>query len=568
MKRILVLSGMLIFGCRSSPEVSFNNLTKAFISWHFRYQPVESSRFNMPNHHGEFKLYEISGRDEYYADISRFLIELSQVDATKISHSARVDYNILYSRLERMKYVMDHIRPWEWDPLWIVDEISDGIYILSERVDFDMDIRVESVQSRLEAIPSILDQSKNTMTAHSLLHITYAIDRIEKLLILIEQLPLKLHSDNITLDKVDLLINKAIESLQDYKNWLDTDAKILDKIDFPADIHLMPTSFSYYNGVKYMPEPVYQLAEKKMIPTQDRLFNLALPMYLIENDEPVWMDRDDTLEVISWSIKSINEDLENKVGNTQVLSQFYESITGIEQFVYNKPLLVQNKSKTIQLEFAPNYHTSFFPIFLFDQHPKEIEIDVRYNIEPPVEDYGYYSLTRHEIDIVNAKNIVPGYEVQAAYARDHPSIIRYIFPDQVTVAGWQAYSVKMLINEGYGNWEDEYHIYKLKEELAVIISAIVEYRYYNGQITREAAITYYEKMAFMNKREAEITQMRSDLNYFSGTQSFIGFMGFNSLLNEYKRKHSNNFNIGEFHREVLSNGIIPLYELKKIIFSP
>ncbi len=384
MKIVLVLSGMLIFGCRSSPEVSFNNLTKAFISWYFRYLPVESSRFNMPNHHGQFKLYEISGRDEFYADISRFLIELSQIDATKISHSSRVDYNILYSRLERMQYTMDHIRPWEWDPLWTVDEISDGIYILSERVGFDMDLRVESVQSRLEVIPRILDQSKSAMTAHSILHISYAIDRISKLLILIEQLPLKLHSDNITLDKVDILINKSIQALQDYRNWLDTDAKKLDEIDFPADIHLISTSFSYYNGVKYKPEPVYQLAEKKLIPTQDRLFNLALPIYLMENDEPVWLDRDDTLEVINWSIKSISEDPENKVGNTQVLSQFYESITGIEHFVYNKPLMVQKKSKTIQLEFAPNYHTSFSPLFLFDQHPKAIERDVIYNIDSPI----------------------------------------------------------------------------------------------------------------------------------------------------------------------------------------
>ena len=112
---------MLIVGCRSSPEVSFNNLMEAFINWYFRYHPVESSRYNIPNHHGKFKLYEISGRNEYYADISRFLIELSQIDATKISPDARLDYNTLFSRLERMKYLMEYIRPWEWDPCWTIN---------------------------------------------------------------------------------------------------------------------------------------------------------------------------------------------------------------------------------------------------------------------------------------------------------------------------------------------------------------------------------------------------------------------------------------------------------------
>jgi hypothetical protein len=509
----------------------------------------------------------MSERDEYYADLSRFLVELSQIDATKISYSARLDYYILYSRLERMKYVMDHIRPWEWDPLWTLDEIGDGIYILSERVGFNMELRVESVLSRLEAIPRILDQSKSAMIAHSVLHISYAIDRIDKLLILIEQLPLKLNSNNITLDKIDLLINKSIQALKDYRNWLNADAKKLDNIDFPSDINLISTSFSYYNGVKYMPEPVYQLAEKKLISTQDRLFNLALPIYLMENDEPVWLDRDDTLEVISWSIKSISEDLENRVGNTQVLSQFYESITEIKQFVYNKPLMFQKKNKTIHLEFAPNYHTTSSPIFLFDQHPKEAKIDIKYNIESPDEDYGYYSLTRQEIDIINAKNIIPGYGIQLAYAKSYHSMIRYLFPDGVTMAGWKIYAVKMLIDEGFGNWEDEYHILKLKEEIAVIVAAIVESKYYIGNISRNEAKTYCQKMAFMDQNEAEIVLIQSDLKYFSGTQSFVGLMEINSLLTEYRRKKADNFNFSDSHRFILGNGVVPLFELKKQLLS-
>ena len=93
--------------------------------------------------------------DEYYADISRFLIELSQIDATKIAPNSRVDYNILNSKLEKMKYVIDEIKPWEWNPLWTIDEIHDGLYILSERENIDMDERVSAIQSRLEIIPKL-----------------------------------------------------------------------------------------------------------------------------------------------------------------------------------------------------------------------------------------------------------------------------------------------------------------------------------------------------------------------------------------------------------------------------
>ena len=126
----------------------------------------------------------------------------------------------------------------------------------------------------------------------------------------------------------------------------------------------------------------------------------------------------------------------------------------------------------------------------------------------------------------------------------------------------------MLIDEGFGNWENEYHILKIKEEIAVIVSAIVEFKYYNGEMTRKAAKQYYKKMAFMNDDEAELLQMRSDLDYFSGTQSFIGLMEINSLLNEYKRKYGDKFELHEFHSFILKNGIIPLFELKKQVISP
>ena len=96
MKRILILTGMLVFGCRSSSEASFESLNTAFINWYFKYHPVASTRYSIKGNHGKYRLHCKSEIDEYYADISRFMIELTQIDVTKISPDARIDFNILY----------------------------------------------------------------------------------------------------------------------------------------------------------------------------------------------------------------------------------------------------------------------------------------------------------------------------------------------------------------------------------------------------------------------------------------------------------------------------------------
>ena len=87
-------------------------------------------------------------------------------------------------------------------------------------------------------------------------------------------------------------------------------------------------------------------------------------------------------------------------------------------------------------------------------------------------------------------------------------------------------------------------------------------------MSRKDAVVFLQKMAFMKKDKADMIQLESDLHFFSGTQSFIGMMEMNLLYNEYKRSQGDEFNILEFHRIVLSNGIIPLYELKKQILLP
>jgi len=570
MKRILILIGIIIFGCRSSPETSFENLNQAYISWYFKYHPVESTRYNMSKNNGKYSLNTKIEMDEYYADISRFLIELSQIDATKIAPNSRIDYNILYSQLEKMKYVIDEIKPWEWNPLWTLNELHDGLYILSERENIDMDDRVSALESRLGKIPDILDNSKSLMTAHSKDHIPYSNNKIDKLVLLLQQLPLKLNSDNITLDKIDELINESIIALERYKNWLNSQSVKLNEINFPSELSLFENGFNHFTGGKYLLHHVFELANKKLIPTQNRLFHLALPFYLLENDEPVWLveDRDDTLEVIQWTIDDIYNNPKNKIRNDEVLSRFYESLTSIEKFCYTKSLLPREKYKTIQLEFAPEYSISQSPVFLFDNYPKKVSTDIVYNIKAPADEFGEYNLNKLEIDIINAVNILPGYGIQLGFSQRYPSMIRYLFPDLVTASGWKYYALNILIEAGYANWEQQYHILKLKEEISIIVRAIMEINYYSGEINREDAIKFLREMAFMKTNEAQLAIMETDLHYFSGLASFIGVMELNSLKSEYTRKQGDDFVLSEFHKLILQDGIIPLFELKKRVLSP
>ena len=95
MKHIWLTLIILLIGCQSSAESSFHSLNQAFISWYYKFHPVEATRFGIETNHDSYRLIGKSENVEYVADISRFIIELSQIDATKLFPSTRIDYHIL-----------------------------------------------------------------------------------------------------------------------------------------------------------------------------------------------------------------------------------------------------------------------------------------------------------------------------------------------------------------------------------------------------------------------------------------------------------------------------------------
>ena len=566
MKQIWLALLILLIGCQSSAESSFQSLNQAFISWYYKFHPVEATRFGMEKYHGNFRLIGNSENEEYVADISRFIIELSQIDATKLSPEARIDYHILYSQLEKIRFVNNDIRPWEWNPLWTLDEISEGLFLLSERPEIKMDERVEAILGRLQSVPEMLNRSKGLIISHSPLHIKHSKRRIDGIILLMDQLPLKLNSDNLTLDEIDESIILCKEALLNYWGWLNQTADNLPAFQFPINLKLSDQGFPYFIGKNYLPESVYKLADKKKVPAQNRILELALPIYLLDNDEPVWLDRDDTLEVIQWTIDHILNKPENQVSVTGILAHFYKSLSYLEQFTDSKEFIPKNINKRIELAFAPAYIQLGSPVHLFDHQPKKFNSDILYYISYKDPD-GLFPLTSYEIDLLNARYIIPGRCVQIAHAQKYPSTIRYMFPDPLNEAGWQIYAVQMILNEASGDWDDEYHILKMKDEVRVICQAFIEGQYYSGKMDREEALSYIKKHTFLNEMEAEELMLQTDLYYFTGTQAFIGMMEINSLLREYKKNAGDGFQIIQFHQKILENGIIPFNQLKNKVLS-
>ena len=95
--------------------------------------------------------------------------------------------------------------------------------------------------------------------------------------------------------------------------------------------------------------------------------------------------------------------------------------------------------------------------------------------------------------------------------------------------------------------------------------AIVESKYYSGEFNRTGSFNFLKEMAFMDTSSIEVALTKSDLEYFSGTQSFVGLLELISLKAKFELNMSEEFKLISFHDFIFKDGIIPINELKKQI---
>ena len=89
----LLYSLFILTSCESSHQRSFEQLESALISWYYKYHPTITTELNITKYNHQIEKYIIESIEEYKADINRFMIELSQIDETRLKSN-----DLIFSR--------------------------------------------------------------------------------------------------------------------------------------------------------------------------------------------------------------------------------------------------------------------------------------------------------------------------------------------------------------------------------------------------------------------------------------------------------------------------------------
>ncbi|MBL4688287.1 MAG: DUF885 family protein, partial [Nannocystaceae bacterium] len=159
-----------------------------FDAW-FSMQPVTATAFGDHRYDGRWPDLSAAG---IAADLERIETGLTAVAAVDRSHASVddvVDLGILETELLRQKFAHEVEQPWRGDPLWYATILGNGLEDLVSRDYAPITERAQSTAARLEALPAVVDQAINNLTAAETMkpHATVALAQLAGIKILINE---------------------------------------------------------------------------------------------------------------------------------------------------------------------------------------------------------------------------------------------------------------------------------------------------------------------------------------------------------------------------------------------
>ena len=164
----------------SPHEKSLEQLEKAFIDWHYKYNPTLATKHNLNSYNNDLERYDLVAIEEYNADLNRFIIELSQIDDTKLDDIYLEKYLILEDFLNKNNYVNNNFKQYYYNPAISIENIYNSLFFILYSRTMSPEDKYNALLSRLELIPDCIYNIEKNL-------IYYSPDDIKKTIFIIEK---------------------------------------------------------------------------------------------------------------------------------------------------------------------------------------------------------------------------------------------------------------------------------------------------------------------------------------------------------------------------------------------
>ncbi|MCH1930654.1 DUF885 domain-containing protein [Shewanella sp. A25] len=549
---------------------SFGQYSSAFIDALWELSPTWALYSGKHVNDGFLEIPDEASRAKTLAFVEAQKAKLAQFDTKLLSSNDLIDYHLIENLLGSMAWEITTFKSWQWDPSSY--NVAGGFAQIINENFAPLDDRLRSVLARMENIPAYYAAARSNIQNPTLEH--------SELAVLQNQGAFSVFSDDLLKQVAD--------------SGLSTDEKALFKTRFDAATAAINEQISWLNnlvtGLKKDGARSFRIGEA--LYEQKFAFDIQAGMTAKQLYQKAMADK----ERVQGEMAKITDKLwpkyfttvkpsDNKIAIRQLIdklstqhvkrdefvSEVRKQIPELIDFVNQKQLVTLDPKKPLVVRETPEYMRGYAGASISAPGPYEKEGNTYYNVTPldGMSDESAESYLREYnhwiLQILNIHEAIPGHYTQLVYSNQSPSLVKSLFGNGAMIEGWAVYTERMMLEEGYGNFEPEMWLMYYKWNLRVICNTILDYSIHVNGMTEAQAIALMKDEAFQQTAEAEGKWRRATLSQVQLASYYSGYREIYDFREEYKQLKGNDFDLKTFHEKFLSYGSAPVKYIRQLM---
>ncbi|MDQ3131762.1 MAG: DUF885 domain-containing protein [Acidobacteriota bacterium] len=566
---LFLFQSMTVFSnvIKESADKQFESLANKYLAEYMAMNPERATGLGEHRYDNLLNDYSLAGIKKSRDFNESYLKELKKIPLDKLSKVNNVDARIMRDRLESNIFSIDVLREHEWNPMNY--NAGTAINNLISRDFAPLKIRLANVKSRLELIPNVVAAAKTNLKNPPRVHTETAISQNKGVINLIKgDLQMFIDQAGMKTELAPAQV-KAVAVLEDYGKWLETDLLPRSTGEFRLGEAKYRQKLKYALSSDISKEDLLKRAETDLKATQDKMFQVALPLYKKyysnERDSAKLNDKKTVIKAV------LDKLAETRPNNETIVAKAGEDVKETTEFV-RKHNLVTVPTEPVEVIVMPEFARGSAVAYFDSAGPLEKKNETFYAISPTPKDWNaarsesfFREYNDYMVENLTVHEAMPGHYLQIMHSNKFkaPTAVRAIFRSGTFTEGWAVYAEQLMAEKGYGGAEVE--MQQLKMKLRVIINAIIDQKIHTNGMTEKEAVDFMMNEGFQEEGEAVGKWKRAQLSSTQLSTYYVGSVEINDLRKAYEAKNKGKVDLKTMHDQMLSFGSPPAKYVKEMM---
>ena len=479
------------------------------------------------------------------------LAAVEAIDPAGLSPDARLERDLEIHNVRRGIFDTEEVRTWERRST-ALDVVGDALFLIFARDFAPMDERLDSIASRLEAIPEFLTQSKDRAVVPQV--------RGWQELEIESTASLPSFFDEIVAAGTGLAeperrrlaaaAASARTAIAEYGTWLRTSLENgTDDWPLGRETYDELVGLRAFDGLDA--DAILEIGEDQLEMNKAARIRAAAEI----DDHRTEADVVDRLKS------------DHPTTFEEALHAYRDVMVRARQYLIDHDIATVPADERIDVVATPEYLRNVIPFAAYFSPPKFDPAPKGIYIVTPSVDGDANAMREHNFSSISNTSIheaYPGHHLQLHVANSHPSLTRLLTDAPEFVEGWGMYSEQMMREQGF-DAAPNFRLNMYTDAIWRACRIILDVRMHRGEIAVDDAIRFLVEQTGFEEANARAEVRRYtytptyQLSYLLGKVLLLG------LRADEQARLGSAFSLRDFHDTLLENGSLPISFHRRIL---